>query len=143
MQPVSTQILFAVLFLVFPFAVACVLFFLARRTRIAGLWWLFVALGIWPVISMTARQIITGLVAARNTPGDFMIYSLSINTSFALVTAILQIAACVVLARTRTMPPAEPLCPRCGYNLTGLRQDRCPECGTQFTCEVRYLTRAV
>ncbi|MCG3138016.1 MAG: hypothetical protein HJJLKODD_01872 [Phycisphaerae bacterium] len=26
-------------------------------------------------------------------------------------------------------------CPRCGYNLTGLQQARCPECGTQFTLD--------
>jgi fructose-specific phosphotransferase system IIC component len=25
-----------------------------------------------------------------------------------------------------------PLCIRCGYNLTGLTQPRCPECGTPF-----------
>ena len=24
-------------------------------------------------------------------------------------------------------------CPHCGYNLTGLREARCPECGAQFT----------
>ena len=26
-------------------------------------------------------------------------------------------------------------CPRCGYNLTGLREARCPECGTQYTLD--------
>jgi len=26
-------------------------------------------------------------------------------------------------------------CPRCGYNLTGLREARCPECGAQFTID--------
>lgn len=26
-------------------------------------------------------------------------------------------------------------CPACGYNLTGLREARCPECGSQFTLE--------
>jgi hypothetical protein len=25
------------------------------------------------------------------------------------------------------------VCPTCGYNLTGLREARCPECGAQFT----------
>lgn len=29
--------------------------------------------------------------------------------------------------------PVEPRCPKCGYNLTGLRELRCPECGSQFT----------
>jgi hypothetical protein len=27
------------------------------------------------------------------------------------------------------------VCPTCGYNLTGLREARCPECGTQFTVD--------
>ncbi len=26
-------------------------------------------------------------------------------------------------------------CPICGYNMTGLREARCPECGTQFTLD--------
>jgi hypothetical protein len=30
------------------------------------------------------------------------------------------------------------LCPTCGYNLTGLRESRCPECGTQFTLNELY-----
>lgn len=27
------------------------------------------------------------------------------------------------------------VCPSCGYNLTGLREARCPECGTQYTLD--------
>ncbi len=26
-------------------------------------------------------------------------------------------------------------CPTCGYNLTGLAEARCPECGTRFTLD--------
>ncbi|HOB75016.1 MAG TPA: zinc ribbon domain-containing protein [Phycisphaerae bacterium] len=29
-------------------------------------------------------------------------------------------------------------CPRCGYNMTGLREARCPECGAQFTLNQLY-----
>jgi hypothetical protein len=29
--------------------------------------------------------------------------------------------------------PLPPTCKRCSYNLTGLREERCPECGTPFT----------
>ena len=35
--------------------------------------------------------------------------------------------------------PLPPTCRRCAYNLTGLRDERCPECGTPFTWrEVRH-----
>jgi hypothetical protein len=27
------------------------------------------------------------------------------------------------------------VCPTCGYNLTGLKEPRCPECGSQFTLD--------
>jgi hypothetical protein len=29
--------------------------------------------------------------------------------------------------------PLPPTCKRCAYNLTGLTEERCPECGTPFT----------
>lgn len=28
-----------------------------------------------------------------------------------------------------------PTCPKCGYNLSGLTQTRCPECGCEYTLE--------
>jgi hypothetical protein len=30
------------------------------------------------------------------------------------------------------------VCPTCGYNLTGLHEPRCPECGTKFTLNELY-----
>src|SRR4051794_5727084 len=38
-------------------------------------------------------------------------------------------------ARTRARPSEAIVCPRCGYNLTGLTEARCPECGTQYTLD--------
>ncbi len=35
----------------------------------------------------------------------------------------------------RTARGAPPHCPRCGYSLVGLRQCRCPECGTEFSLD--------
>jgi hypothetical protein len=29
-------------------------------------------------------------------------------------------------------------CPRCGYNMTGLYEGRCPECGTKYTLDQLY-----
>ena len=37
--------------------------------------------------------------------------------------------------RLKNLAPGGLACPQCGYNLTGLRQARCPECGTQFTLD--------
>jgi len=34
----------------------------------------------------------------------------------------------------RFMRPA-PLCPKCGYNLTGRTDTHCPECGTTYTLD--------
>ena len=33
-------------------------------------------------------------------------------------------------------------CPTCGYNLTGLREARCPECGSQYTLDQLYAAAA-
>ncbi len=37
------------------------------------------------------------------------------------------------LAGNEWRGPGPPLCPRCAYNLTGLPEPRCPECGSQFS----------
>lgn len=33
-------------------------------------------------------------------------------------------------------------CPKCGYNLTGLREARCPECGATYTLDELVVTLA-
>jgi hypothetical protein len=35
--------------------------------------------------------------------------------------------------RLAASPASAIACPNCGYNLTGLTESRCPECGSKFT----------
>jgi hypothetical protein len=39
------------------------------------------------------------------------------------------------IARLRARSPEAMVCPGCGYNLTGLRQTTCPECGASYTID--------
>lgn len=38
-------------------------------------------------------------------------------------------------ARLQSMSKGVLTCPRCGYNLTGLRGTRCPECGAEYSLD--------
>jgi hypothetical protein len=44
-------------------------------------------------------------------------------------------------ARIRAGGPQTIVCPRCGYNLTGLRQTACPECGGTWTVDELLATQ--
>ncbi len=44
-------------------------------------------------------------------------------------------------ARIRAAGPQTIVCPRCGYNLTGLRQTACPECGATWTVDELLATQ--
>jgi hypothetical protein len=41
-------------------------------------------------------------------------------------------------ARLQRLGPQALACPVCGYNLTGLREARCPECGASYTLDQLY-----
>jgi len=125
------------------------LFVMASRLRSTALWWLFVVLGPWPIISLVATQVFYSFLArlwgGPAAGSAFFAMHALVSGGTVVVTFILhcvvvmKVVATARVARTQ----AVPTCPRCGYNLTGLEQDRCPECGTSFLCEVRYVTRAV
>ncbi|HUT94525.1 MAG TPA: hypothetical protein VMY37_34030, partial [Thermoguttaceae bacterium] len=44
--------------------------------------------------------------------------------------------------RIRSAGTEAVCCPVCGYNMTGLRESRCPECGSQFTLDELLATHA-
>lgn len=57
-----------------------------------------------------------------------------------LVALVTVVAAAVVWRNGynrgwRQARSAPPMCPVCNYNLTGLSQCQCPECGTKFNLE--------
>jgi len=61
-----------------------------------------------------------------------------------LLVIVLWLVVSVLLWRETAAERAERIrqaggevlfCPRCGYNMTGLYESRCPECGTRFTLD--------
>lgn len=60
------------------------------------------------------------------------------------LSAVLPIAVVVLASvpiwiqspfKRKPLPPMSVPCPQCGYDLRGLSEARCPECGTRFTLE--------
>jgi hypothetical protein len=45
-------------------------------------------------------------------------------------------------ARLHTLGYGTVICPGCSYNMTGLREARCPECGTQYTLDELFASLA-
>lgn len=123
-----------------------VLWLLARRAHSGAMWWLLVAVGVWPLLSAVYGLWLSYTMMNFRGPGMsswVAVWSGAAALAFPVVTCVLSIVAAVKLARELTLRPpgAEPLCPCCGYNLRGLDTNRCPECGTPFLCETRYLVR--
>jgi hypothetical protein len=78
----------------------------------------------------------TELLANNNMDASFAIFIGGI------LTIILWLVATVFIWRETTAERADRVkgasksaitCPTCGYNLTGLSESRCPECGSKFT----------
>ncbi len=46
----------------------------------------------------------------------------------------------IIRWRNRQIELLPPICPSCNYNLTGIRPDRCPECGLKLNWKRRHCT---
>lgn len=123
--------------------------------------WLFVA-GYWLLlwrgsVRWDSRRIIGALLAAVATAGAGFACGLVIATTLppyadgsfgsfvgGLIAIMLWVVATVILwrdtpeersQRARASSRSTIVCPTCGYNLTGLSESRCPECGSKFTLD--------
>jgi len=84
---------------------------------------------------------VVGIVIAgslRGTDEEFAIFL------GGLLTIVLWLAASVLLWRETPAERADRIresagdvlfCPKCGYNMTGLHEARCPECGSRYTLD--------
>jgi hypothetical protein len=81
--------------------------------------------------------------------GSFLAYGMRANPEAAILVGggfvpIVWVLATVLVWRETPKERVERLiaagtdavcCPVCGYNMTGLRESRCPECGSMFTLD--------
>jgi hypothetical protein len=90
--------------------------------------------------ALLVGSVIGGVVDAAAFVGD---ESLGIFIG-GIATISIWIAATIVIWRETSAERAQRLkranksaitCPTCGYNLTGLSEARCPECGTKYTLD--------
>src|SRR5438552_13839611 len=88
--------------------------------------------------------ICAGLLFALNIGNALMftVYTAAHDQRVGLMFFVLLVpllALFIILAgissRTRIVTAENVPCPSCGYNLRGLREARCPECGSSFTIE--------
>lgn len=106
----------------------------------------------------TARVVRTGLATVLSVLAALLVYALNAAVTgydepgiilAGVCWAALWIGATAIIwresAQERAMRTGAPDgmvlgCPRCGYNLRGLHEARCPECGTQYTLDALFAT---
>jgi hypothetical protein len=114
------------------------------------LWWRAVS---WTAERVYRTAILTGAAALVGTAMGVAImkvlpYDKEIGTCGGALTGAVSWIILTILAwretaseRAARLSRADAnalVCPSCGYNLTGLREPRCPECGKQFTLSELY-----
>jgi len=152
MLPLSTAILFTVLFMLigqlkeeFAFIWAWIITF----TFVVFYW-----LGVWRgAVKWTVRRKVRTLLAIPGSIVAGIAVSLVVFSLF-MQEVVLLLAGCFAVsfwllatiliwretpaertARLQATAGKAVFCPKCGYNMTGLHESCCPECGEQFTLD--------
>lgn len=101
-----------------------------RNTALAGLLALTGGAAFASALLIFARQLPPGICLLIGGGG--------VPTAWVLATVVLwrETPAERVARMSRLVSSPTVLCPVCGYNLSGLREARCPECGATFTLDV-------
>jgi hypothetical protein len=93
-----------------------------------------VSLGAGVSSALITSAVIHGTTAS-NSFGTF-IGSMVVIVSWLIATVFLwRETAAERSQRVKTSSKSAITCPTCGYNLTGLSEARCPECGSKFTLD--------
>lgn len=99
---------------------------------------------VWTGGAAAAAGVLAGLLVGRRFGDELMFFV------FSTVTPLIWLTWTVFIWResgseraVRTRGETPITCPSCGYNLAGLVQARCPECGTQFTLDELFAHQVV
>jgi hypothetical protein len=118
--------------------------------------WIFIA-AYWTllwirIVRMSAQRVIMTIIAALGSAmvaGFAYIPTSAVDREFggfvaSVVAPITWLIAVTLLwretaeersQRLQSLSKSAIVCPKCGYNLTGLSGTRCPECGAQYTLD--------
>lgn len=97
-------------------------------------WFWAITIG-YGVLGMVLPALITRALAAWGMPGGFrwwvqMIPSMMLGAGFGLAFQYLYRKPIQLALRKLLNDRGTPICMECGYDLRGLPEPRCPECGT-------------
>jgi hypothetical protein len=98
------------------------------------------SLTVWSFLAAGAAGIVVGLIMASALPRYDVEFAVFVG---GVVAPLLWVVATIFIWRETAHESAQRLagteggvvCPTCGYNLTGLKATRCPECGNEFTLD--------
>ena len=100
---------------------------LSRTSRWCKVW--LICAGVFFVLNLGNALMFAFYTSASDRRVGMMFFVLLVPL-FALFVILAGISAGARIVTAEDVP-----CPSCGYNLRGLREARCPECGSSFTIE--------